>query len=234
MVIDDYQHLAQEPTAEELIDAVIARGTIPFFVTSRVRPSWVSAKRLLYGEVAEFGPDVQHHIIPQPGDVATAAVAMIRAKSPDGNARRQPLNAPAPRRFERYVPRRSAWSCVVFERAMRSWYPPPNVSFDRADTSITTRSRRIPHARRERCERARRFALGTRLRVRTLDGKKVLLRIPPGTQPGRRFRIKGQGIEKNGRRGDQLVGVQVTVPDQLTPEQQDLMKRFADSAGLKY
>ena len=48
--------------------------------------------------------------------------------------------------------------------------------------------------------------LGTRLRVRTLDGKKVLLRIPPGTQPGRKFRIKGQGIEKNGRRGDQLVG----------------------------
>jgi molecular chaperone DnaJ len=77
-------------------------------------------------------------------------------------------------------------------------------------------------------------ALGTRLRVRTLDGKKVLLRIPPGTQPGRRFRIKGQGLEKNGRRGDQLVGVQVTVPDELTPEQQELMKKFADSAGLKY
>ncbi len=76
--------------------------------------------------------------------------------------------------------------------------------------------------------------LGTRLRVRTLDGKKVLLRIPPGTQPGRKFRIKGQGIEKNGRRGDQLVGVQVTVPDELTPEQQDLLKKFADSAGLPY
>jgi molecular chaperone DnaJ len=77
-------------------------------------------------------------------------------------------------------------------------------------------------------------ALGTRLRVRTLDGKKVLLRIPPGTQSGRRFRIKGQGIEKNGRRGDQLVGVQVTIPDELTQEQQELMKKFADSAGLKY
>ncbi|HET6836810.1 MAG TPA: J domain-containing protein [Gemmatimonadales bacterium] len=77
-------------------------------------------------------------------------------------------------------------------------------------------------------------ALGTRLRVRTLDGKKVLLRIPPGTQPGRRFRIKGQGLEKNGRRGDQLVGVQVTVPDELSAEQQELLKRFADSAGLKY
>jgi molecular chaperone DnaJ len=69
-------------------------------------------------------------------------------------------------------------------------------------------------------------ALGTRLRVRTLDGKKVLLRIPPGTQPGRRFRIKGQGIEKNGRKGDQLVGVQVTIPDELTAEQQEMMKNL--------
>jgi molecular chaperone DnaJ len=76
--------------------------------------------------------------------------------------------------------------------------------------------------------------LGTRLRVRTLDGKKVMLRIPPGTQPGRKFRIKGQGLEKNGRKGDQLVGVQVTVPNELTPEQQDLMKKFAESAGMTY
>jgi LuxR family maltose regulon positive regulatory protein len=58
MVIDDYQHLAHEPTAEQLIDAVVARGTVPLFVTSRVRPSWVSAKRLLYGEVAEFGRNI--------------------------------------------------------------------------------------------------------------------------------------------------------------------------------
>jgi molecular chaperone DnaJ len=77
-------------------------------------------------------------------------------------------------------------------------------------------------------------ALGTRIRVRTLDGKKVMLRIPGGTQPGRKFRIKGQGVEKNGVRGDQLVQVQVTVPEQLTPEQQDMLKRFAESAGLSY
>lgn len=77
-------------------------------------------------------------------------------------------------------------------------------------------------------------ALGTRLRVRTLDGKKVMLRIPGGTQPGRKFRIKGQGVEKSGVRGDQLVQVEVTVPEQLTPEQQEMLKRFAESAGLAY
>ena len=77
-------------------------------------------------------------------------------------------------------------------------------------------------------------ALGSRIRVRTLDGKKVVLKIPPGTQPGRKFRIKGQGIEKNGRRGDQLVGVLVNVPSELTPEQQELLKTFAESAGLSF
>jgi molecular chaperone DnaJ len=76
--------------------------------------------------------------------------------------------------------------------------------------------------------------LGTRIRVRTIDGKKVVLRIPPGTQPGRRFRIKGQGVEKNGRRGDQLVQVDVIVPESLSPEQQELMKQFATAAKLPH
>jgi molecular chaperone DnaJ len=77
-------------------------------------------------------------------------------------------------------------------------------------------------------------AVGTRLRVRTLDGKKVMLRIPPGTQPGRKFRIKGQGIERNAHRGDQLVQVQVTIPERLTEEQQEQLKKFAETTGLPY
>src|SRR3989441_9478259 len=44
--------------------------------------------------------------------------------------------------------------------------------------------------------------LGTKIKVKTLDGRRVVLRIPPGTQHGQKFRIAGQGIEKNGRRGD--------------------------------
>lgn len=75
---------------------------------------------------------------------------------------------------------------------------------------------------------------GTRLRVKTLDGKKVVLRIPAGTQPGRKFRIKGAGIAKGERRGDQLVTVQVTVPEQLSPEQAELLKKFAEAAGMPH
>ncbi len=76
--------------------------------------------------------------------------------------------------------------------------------------------------------------LGSKLKVRTLDGKHLVLRIPPGTQPGRKFRIKGQGIEKGGARGDQIVEIQVEIPAKLSPEQEALMKTWADGAGLKY
>jgi molecular chaperone DnaJ len=76
--------------------------------------------------------------------------------------------------------------------------------------------------------------LGTKLKVRTLDGKHVVLRVPPGTQPGRKFRIKGQGIEKGGARGDQFVEVQVEVPSKLSPEQEAMVKSWATAAGMKY
>jgi len=76
--------------------------------------------------------------------------------------------------------------------------------------------------------------LGSRIRVRTVDGKRVSLRVPPGTQSGTRFRIPGQGVEKGGRRGDQYVQVKIVVPERLTSEQERLMREFAQAAELKY
>ena len=76
--------------------------------------------------------------------------------------------------------------------------------------------------------------LGSRIRVRTVDDRKVALRIPPGTQSGTRFRIAGQGIEKGDRRGDQYVQVRVEVPENLSPEQEKLAKEFAASANLRF
>jgi molecular chaperone DnaJ len=76
--------------------------------------------------------------------------------------------------------------------------------------------------------------LGTRLKVRTLDGHRVVLKVPAGTQHGQRFRIPGHGIEKSGRRGDQLVEVRVDIPAHLTPEQEAAARDFAERAGLKH
>lgn len=76
--------------------------------------------------------------------------------------------------------------------------------------------------------------LGSRISVRTLAGKKVALRLPAGTASGKRFRVKGQGIERDGTKGDLIVEVAITVPDKLTEEQEEAMKAFAVASGLKY
>ena len=76
--------------------------------------------------------------------------------------------------------------------------------------------------------------LGSKMKVATISGKKVVLRIPKGTQSGTKFRIRGQGIEKGERVGDQYVEVVVEVPDELSDEERTAMEGFAEAAGLKH
>ena len=69
-------------------------------------------------------------------------------------------------------------------------------------------------------------ALGTRADVKTMDGT-VTVKVPPGTQPGRRLRLKGRGLEgPDGRKGDHYVEVQVRIPTDLTRRQQELLRDF--------
>lgn len=77
-------------------------------------------------------------------------------------------------------------------------------------------------------------ALGSKIKVRTVTGARVVLRIPPGTQPGTRFRIRGQGIEKGDRVGDQIVEVKVEVPETLTDEARDALEQFGETSALKH
>src|SRR5262249_55792932 len=76
--------------------------------------------------------------------------------------------------------------------------------------------------------------LGSKISVNTLDGKKVAIKIPPGTPNGKRFRVRGQGITKDDRTGDLIVEAQIDVPAKLTEEQEKAMKDFAEASGLKY
>lgn len=76
--------------------------------------------------------------------------------------------------------------------------------------------------------------LGTKISVKTLDGKKVAIKIPPGTPSGKRFRVRGQGIKKGDKTGDLIVEVSIQVPEKLSEEQERMMKEFAESGGLKY
>lgn len=72
--------------------------------------------------------------------------------------------------------------------------------------------------------------LGAAVQVSTVHGGKVKLKIPAGTQPGKKFRVRGQGIEKQGQKGDQIVAVRVKIPEQLSPEQEKAFREFTRSA----
>ena len=54
LVIDDYHEIAAEPRAEDFVGALVAASPVQFLVASRVRPSWVSTKGLLYGDALEL------------------------------------------------------------------------------------------------------------------------------------------------------------------------------------
>lgn len=72
-------------------------------------------------------------------------------------------------------------------------------------------------------------ALGTTLRVETLDGP-AELKIPEGTQTGTVFRLRGRGVPRlrGSGRGDHLVRVVVRTPTRLTSEQRELLRRLAE------
>lgn len=76
--------------------------------------------------------------------------------------------------------------------------------------------------------------LGSKVNVRTIDGRKVSIRIPAGTPSGKRFRVRGQGVKKGEQQGDLIVEVEIVVPEKLTEEQEKMMREFAESGGLKY
>jgi molecular chaperone DnaJ len=70
-------------------------------------------------------------------------------------------------------------------------------------------------------------ALGTELKVPTLDGP-VTLKIPPGTQSGRTFRVRGRGVPAHGRSptGDLLVTLSVAVPSRLSRRERELLEQL--------
>ncbi|MBI5378690.1 MAG: molecular chaperone DnaJ [Nitrospirae bacterium] len=72
-------------------------------------------------------------------------------------------------------------------------------------------------------------ALGTEMKVPTLGGEPLLLKVPAGTHTGEVFRFRGKGVPSlRGRgRGDQVTRVTVKTPTKLTPRQRELLEEYA-------
>lgn len=74
----------------------------------------------------------------------------------------------------------------------------------------------------------RQAVLGDEIEVPTITGEAAMLKIPGGTQPGERLRLRGQGMPRGDGygRGNLVVQVQVDVPKKITAEQEELLRKF--------
>lgn len=74
-------------------------------------------------------------------------------------------------------------------------------------------------------------ALGADIKVPTMSGEDVTVRIAPGTSNGRTLRVKGRGISKGSVAGDLLVTVDVQVPQRVDGKALDALKIFAQETS---
>ena len=72
-------------------------------------------------------------------------------------------------------------------------------------------------------------ALGGTIEVPTIDGKRIKVTVPAGTQTGQQFRLKGKGMTvlRSSSRGDMFVEVAVETPVNLNKKQKDLLEEFS-------
>ncbi len=78
-------------------------------------------------------------------------------------------------------------------------------------------------------------ALGTDIKIPTIDGGKAKIKIPAGTQSGKQFRLKEKGMPlmRGGGYGDLYVQVNTEVPVSLNREQKDLLEKFREIENEK-
>jgi molecular chaperone DnaJ len=77
-------------------------------------------------------------------------------------------------------------------------------------------------------------ALGAEIKVPTLGGAPVTLKVPAGTPNGRTFRVRGKGVRRSdGTNGDLLVTVQVQVPAQLDATARAAVEAYRDATAGK-
>jgi len=76
-------------------------------------------------------------------------------------------------------------------------------------------------------------ALGAEITVPAPDGSRVKLKVAPGTSDGKVLRVPGKGAPKlKGKgSGDLKVKVKVVIPEKLTAEQKEILRRFESSRG---
>ena len=73
--------------------------------------------------------------------------------------------------------------------------------------------------------------LGADIKVPTLDGDEVTVRLAPGTPNGRTLRVKGRGIKKGSVTGDLLATIEVQVPQKIEGDASEALQKFAEATA---
>lgn len=75
--------------------------------------------------------------------------------------------------------------------------------------------------------------LGTIVEIKTIDDRKLEVKVPAGTQGGKRLRVSGEGVRKRGRYGDLLVTVEVIIPKNVHGEMKELYEKILELEGTR-
>ncbi|HZN37567.1 MAG TPA: molecular chaperone DnaJ [Planctomycetota bacterium] len=81
----------------------------------------------------------------------------------------------------------------------------------------------------------RQVVMGDEIEIPTITGETVAMKIPPGTQPGEKLRVRNHGLPRADGygRGNLVVQIQVDVPKKISGEQEELLRRFDELDGSK-
>lgn len=78
------------------------------------------------------------------------------------------------------------------------------------------------------------LVLGSSVKVKTVYGSQVEVKIPAGTQNGTVLKLSQLGVRHNGSKGDMFVTLALALPKNLTKKQKELFEAFAKEAGMKW
>ena len=175
---------------------------------------------------ARVGQDIESQVEVTLAEAYTGAARVFELTEPDGGTRRLEVKIPAGVdegsriRIAGQGGQGSAGRGDLYLRA----HMLPDPRFTRDGTTLHT-TVEVPLAV---------AMLGGEARVTMPDGRGLMLRIPPETQNGRSFRLRGKGMPQIGKpdqRGDLYADVSVVLPTHLTDEQRRLFEAFARSVG---
>ena len=171
---------------------------------------------------APAGQDVEAEVDVTLAEAYRGGTRVIELSEPDGSTRR--LEEKIPPGVDDGARIRIAGQGLQGGHLYLRVHVLPDPHFTREGTTLRTRVE-VPLAT---------AILGGEVHVPTPDGRQLLLRIPPGTENGRTFRLRGQGMPVVGqpdKRGDLYAEVSVVLPTHLNAEQRRLFEAFARSIG---